>query len=385
VSKIFHFCNSFVGRKGNIGIRTEYILKNLSNKNIKTVCFCRGADHFLNNIEYITMGFFGHIPRLLNALRIYFIASYDHRRLDILLFEFFVFFRFKAKFNKGSLGTKNIAHIWDSCPKLIRHMKSKGYFIILDIPIAPSSYTQRIKNSSAPFLVTHDNHIKIEQECYRHADILIAPSNFVKKELILSGIPGKKIRVIEFGADKIDTIILKDSNNFKSQGVDFCFAGTINLRKGIGELLEVWSSGDFNKDRLHLCGRLFPDIKPLIAQNKSGQILVPGFIDTFDYFSKCNVFVFPSWLEGSAKAIYEAMACGLPVIATDCSGSIVRHKIDGFIIKAGDVKALKKYMLWFKANPKKIKIMGLSARNRVKQYTWDLYSKKITKIYEEVL
>ena len=57
-------------------------------------------------------------------------------------------------------------------------------------------------------------------------------------------------------------------------------------------------------------------------------------------FRQADIFVFPSLHEGSALCTYEALACGLPVITTANSGSVVRHGIDGFIVPIRDVEAL---------------------------------------------
>jgi len=62
----------------------------------------------------------------------------------------------------------------------------------------------------------------------------------------------------------------------------------------------------------------------------------------------------------------------------------VRHGIDGFVIKAGDVDALRECMQWFKSKPEQIEIMGNSARNRVQDFTWQRYADRIIDLYKEL-
>src|SRR5207245_2483570 len=68
-----------------------------------------------------------------------------------------------------------------------------------------------------------------------------------------------------------------------------------------------------------------------------GQIARSRMAEVFRW---ADVFVFPSICEGSALVTYEALASGLPVIATPNTGSMVRHGIDGMIVPIRDVEAL---------------------------------------------
>ena len=52
--------------------------------------------------------------------------------------------------------------------------------------------------------------------------------------------------------------------------------------------------------------------------------------------------VLPSLSEGGSNVIHEALACGLPSIVTTNAGSVVRDGVDGYVIKLGMLKPLKK-------------------------------------------
>jgi glycosyltransferase involved in cell wall biosynthesis len=53
--------------------------------------------------------------------------------------------------------------------------------------------------------------------------------------------------------------------------------------------------------------------------SKEFDVYFMGFVrDPFNYISKCSVFIFPSFYEGLGNALVESLACGIPVMASDC-------------------------------------------------------------------
>lgn len=352
--------------------------------NFTITCFCRGVEFKAASVTYVTLGILGLFQRFLNAIRIYVAPKFNARIIDIGIYEWFCLIRLLA-FSIGKPG--DIAHVWDSCPRLISLLKRRGVFVVVDVPIAPTTYCERmISHFNVDFLTANQRIKTFEIQSYHMADVVIAPSIFVKNELILAGVDKNKIVVVNFGVDFSSGANLRQrSIEFTgSTHLKFCFFGLINKRKGVHDLLQVWKRRDFREDSLYLCGRIYPDIRAEVAAlSASGidNIYTPGFVDPFTAMTDYDVFVFPSWMEGSSKAVFEAMSMGLPCIVTHSSGSIVRDGIDGFVIDAGDRVALFEKMLWFKKNRSRGIQMGESARERASQYTWKRYSENVISTY----
>ncbi|MEK7549210.1 MAG: glycosyltransferase family 4 protein, partial [Patescibacteria group bacterium] len=110
--------------------------------------------------------------------------------------------------------------------------------------------------------------------------------------------------------------------------------------------------------------------------------------ELYKHYSQGSVFVMPSIEEGLALVQPQAMACGLPIIATTNTGAedIVRDGLDGFIIPIRDVSALKEKILYLYEHPEERKKMSASAKEHVSSgFTWDDYGNKMIAEYERIL
>jgi glycosyltransferase involved in cell wall biosynthesis len=89
---------------------------------------------------------------------------------------------------------------------------------------------------------------------------------------------------------------------------------------------------------------------------------VPQLLSTFD------VFVLSSYTEGLAVTLLEAMAAGLPVVATDVGGNreVVRDGETGVLVPARDTEKLAEAMAGMIADPDRAKRMGASGRERAR-------------------
>ncbi|VAX38257.1 hypothetical protein MNBD_UNCLBAC01-2034 [hydrothermal vent metagenome] len=101
-----------------------------------------------------------------------------------------------------------------------------------------------------------------------------------------------------------------------------------------------------------------------------------------------NIFILPSLREGLPLVIIEAMASGLPVIATDVGGTseVVKEGVTGLLVPAKDVQKLIDAVVTLFNNPVDVKVMGEQGRKRaVKYFSQDIMLKQIEKIYQGCL
>jgi len=106
----------------------------------------------------------------------------------------------------------------------------------------------------------------------------------------------------------------------------------------------------------------------LVAAGVAHLTWLPGErSDVADIMRGLHVFVLPSLAEGISNTILEAMASGLPVIATAVGGNaeLVSNGQTGYIVPSADSPAMAHQLMHFASHPTQAKSMGESGRERV--------------------
>ena len=95
------------------------------------------------------------------------------------------------------------------------------------------------------------------------------------------------------------------------------------------------------------------------------------------HFQWADVFLLPSLCEGSATVAYEALACGLPVIATPNTGTVVRDGVEGFIVPARDVDGIVQCLEKLVNDRNLLREMSRNARRRSTEFNFSVYRKNL--------
>jgi glycosyltransferase involved in cell wall biosynthesis len=164
----------------------------------------------------------------------------------------------------------------------------------------------------------------------------------------------------------------------------FIYAGQSSIRKGIPVLIEAWEKAQLRDAELVLVGswQLATDrLKRLPAGVRFVGPVGPEKLR--ELYRESDVFVFPSFFEGFGLVILEAMACGLPVIASDRSaGPDVLDETCGRVVTAGDVEQLVETLRWFGTNRDRLPEMKKAARTKAERFTWEKYRAAVSDAVE---
>lgn len=162
--------------------------------------------------------------------------------------------------------------------------------------------------------------------------------------------------------------------------VQLLFLGEIGTRKGIYDLLPALRLARMTAPevQLRIGGSGEVDKAKAAAQTHAVHQHVEflGWVsgaDKFGALRSADIYVLPSHNEGMPISILEAMAQGLPIIATRVGGipELVRDGIDGMLVNAGDVEALAQVIAGLALDPARRARMGESARNHVLRHFSD--------------
>jgi 2-deoxystreptamine N-acetyl-D-glucosaminyltransferase/2-deoxystreptamine glucosyltransferase len=100
-----------------------------------------------------------------------------------------------------------------------------------------------------------------------------------------------------------------------------------------------------------------------------------------------DVLVLPSAYEEMGSVLTEAMASGLPVVASDVGGipEVVRHEETGLLVPPGDVDALAGALDRLVADPELRGRLAAGARDHARGYAWPHLAGRVAALYTEVL
>lgn len=204
------------------------------------------------------------------------------------------------------------------------------------------------------------------------ADYVLIPSDFVRQSFLAHGFPENKLIQVPFG---VDTDRFRPAAERPEHPFRVLFVGQVGIRKGLPYLLDAWQQLVWKDAELWVVGRPCWELSKSMAHYRTcpGLHLVGFVSDPVTIYQEADVFAFPSIEEGSALVTYEALACGLPVVTTPNSGSVIRDGEEGFIIPVRDIEALATALEKLRSEEATRRRMSHAARRRAKQFSWRAY------------
>lgn len=180
---------------------------------------------------------------------------------------------------------------------------------------------------------------------YELCDLIFVPSELTYRSFIQYGVPAWKLRKNPYGAE-LDVFrpIEKADDVFR-----VIYVGALTIRKRIIYLLQAVAELRLPNFQVWLIGPEAPESRAILARySKFCRYLgVKDRRELHRYYSQGSVFVMPSIEEGIALVQGQAMACGLPVIATSNTGAedLFTDGIEGFIVPIRDPEAIREKLL----------------------------------------
>jgi glycosyltransferase involved in cell wall biosynthesis len=118
-------------------------------------------------------------------------------------------------------------------------------------------------------------------------------------------------------------------------------------------------------------GELLPALQAQAAElGLAERVLFPGFrTDVPALLRACDLFCFPSHLEGLGTSVLDALAMGCPIVSTTAGGipEMIESGVHGLLVPPRDPAALAAGMLWMLEHPAEARAMGAAGRQRVER------------------
>ena len=239
------------------------------------------------------------------------------------------------------------------------------------------------KNSlGASLIAMFENYTHRLLSLYRHVDVFIAPSDFLRRKFIEYGIGARVIVLNNF----IDTEKLKYNSIDKGY---YLYVGRIHHSKGIDVLIEAAKACADIPLKIVGDGDILDNFR---AMNLPDNIEFTGFKqgdELITLIAGAMFTVVPSQLyENFPYSVLESMAMGKAVIGANMGGipEQIEHGVNGYLFNHKDVSALSDYIKQLADIPELRAAMGREARTRVeKLYSSSVHYEKLMNIYENTL
>lgn len=157
---------------------------------------------------------------------------------------------------------------------------------------------------------------------------------------------------------------------FDKKTIDIVYVGRLEKEKGIMEALKAFQELADYPIVLNVAGtgKLNDDIQRWIQKEEISNVRLLGQIKgVYGLLQNCDIFVLPTYYEAISLSILEAMACGLPVVASKVGGipEVVKDGDTGFLVAPKDINQLRDRLERLILSKKLREEMGQKGRERV--------------------
>ncbi len=225
-----------------------------------------------------------------------------------------------------------------------------------------------------------------ELEEYETCDVICVPSAFARRSFLERGVPSDKIRRVPLGVDlQLFQPQPKEDSVFR-----VIYVGHLSLQKGVQYLLSALCAPGMPKIEVWLVGAVADEVKSVLGQYR-GRYRYVGVVPRAKlswYYSQASVFVLASINDGFGLVQAQAMACGLPVVATANTGAedLFSPGVEGFVVPIRDPEAIRERVLHLYTHRDVREEMGRAALRRVRALGgWDTYGAQAVEAYRAAI
>ena len=267
---------------------------------------------------------------------------------------------------------------------------------IAEVPVVVSFH-----GADAQVDVERAAHREALQRVFALATLLLVRSESLAERLVAHGAPREKIRLHRTGVPLGEIVF--SQREMPADGAWRCVqAGRLIEKKGIATTLAAFAefARGYPQATLTIAGE--GPLRDALWRRASelgiaGRVFFTGFLEQEKLralYAQAHLFLHPSEMgpdgnqEGVPNAMLEAMASGLPVLATRHGGipEAVEHGVSGLLVQEKDSRALAGALMELSTDPERYRAMSAAAARRVAaEFDLAAQSRRLEAIYSEAV
>jgi glycosyltransferase involved in cell wall biosynthesis len=230
---------------------------------------------------------------------------------------------------------------------------------------------------------------RLQRLAYAAAHRVVANSEAAARQLREEGVPSARVTVVPNGIDLSAYPPRTDRSSLRRvimvaglrriKGLDVLVAAAAKIVASIPDARFVIAGDGLERESTLL------QVRKLGIEN-SFEFLghrddVPALL------AEADLFVLPSRSEAFPNAVIEAMAAGLPVVATNVGGiaELVEQERTGILVPSEDPESLASAVMNLMASPDRARALGRTARQKIEQYSMSSMVARFEELYESEL
>lgn len=233
---------------------------------------------------------------------------------------------------------------------------------------------------------------RLEQQAFERANVIFVENHWLKK--YLSSEFSEKTILAPPG---VDTVFFAPSGEYRANGYLLSVGRFSDSRKNVQLLFKAYRNlldQMPNAPALVLAGQTAPTDEDLSVASDLKildkiEILIDVSLEQLrEIYQNAQLFILSSNEEGFGMVIAEAMACGLPVVATNCGGPemLINNGETGFLTPVGDAPEMAQRIGDLLKNPEKRGAFAVAARKRaVEQFSLVAAGRIYLETYDQLL
>jgi glycosyltransferase involved in cell wall biosynthesis len=268
--------------------------------------------------------------------------------------------------------------------EVLEAARAKGCRAVLEQTIGPRRLESNLLQIEQERFPTWQEPLEIQGEaaslCEREeaewqlADVILCGSSFVRAGIAECGGPVERCVVVPYGVEGRVRLAPRADHDGPLRVL---IVGAVGLRKGSPYVLGA-AQALRGRAVFRMVGGM--ECSPSAAASLSEAVELVGSIPhaaLLQHLAWADVLLLPSLCEGSATAVYEALAASLPVICTVNTGSVVRDGVDGFIVPIRDCDTIVDRLLRLSSDPDLRRNMAQNAQNRARSFDLEAYGRRL--------